>query len=412
MNEILNLINPWWFKKSFETGIERPKYKKRLLAALKHNRVVFLVGPRRVGKTTLFYQIIKDLLTRVNSHHIFYSLMDHPQLSMYKIYDLVEEFRSQYSLDRKTKIYLFLDEIQYLKDWEQEIKALSDTENIKIFLSGSASSQILLKGTYLTGRMEKLEVFPLDFSEFLMFKRAKIDPTETYKFEKLTDDYLKIGGYPEYVLKMDPAYFSDLINNILYKDIVSMYQLRNPDLLKDLFLLIGDRTGHITTYSKLASILSLKTDTVKEYMYYLKNTFLISELERISESRAARIYGPKKFYINDNGVLYHILGKLSHGAAFEQTLFHYLRTRTKVGFYYESQKEVDFLIENEGKLEMWESKYNLDKSFDLKIPSYLKIAKSKRISTIRFINRSEDKEMNIDSIKFIFMPLWKILTKG
>jgi len=410
MEEIFNLLNPWWFKKSFDTGINRTKYLNRLMDSLKNKRAVLLVGSRRTGKTTLLFQLVAELLKKVNRHHIFYALMDHPQISHRSILKLIREYRTYFALDRDTPIYLFFDEIQYLKDWEREIKALIDVEKVKIFLSGSASAQLLLKSPYLTGRIEKIEVYPLDFAEFLIFKKAKISPTESYKYEKYLDQYLKVGGYPEYVLQNEPSYFSDLINNILYKDIVSLYQIRNPALLKDLVLLLADRIGYHTTYNKLAAILSLKNDTVKEYIYYLKNTFLIDELPRYSRSRGQIIYGPKKFYANDNGMLFHLLGKLSYSAVFEQTVFNYLKlNHKKIGFYYENKNEVDFLVETSGKLELWEAKYEISKDFAEKESLYLEIAKKNRMKKIVFVTKSKEEQKTKDGIKIEFIPLWKLL---
>lgn len=413
MNDVLNLLNPWWYGQNFTTGIRRSVYYDRLIKTLDHKRTVLVVGSRRVGKTTLFYQLIDKLLKTTPKSHILYALMDHPQISSNSIFELLEQFRKQFRHNRKTRLYLFLDEIQYIKDWERQIKAITDTENVKIFLSGSASSQILLKSPFLTGRVEKIEVYPLDFREFLTFRNVKISVTEPYKFESYVDEYLKIGGYPEYVLKTDPSYFSDLINNILYKDIVSLYQIRNPDLLKDLLLLIADRVGSQTTYTKLASILTLKNDTVKEYLYYLKNTLLVDELPRSSYSRSHRIYGPKKFYITDNGILFHLLGKLSYGQVFEQTLSrHFKQLNKKIGFYYEDQKEVDFVIDTSNEKELIESKYQLQKTFDDILQQYLPIAKSLDIKKITFISQSQKEERTIDNIKIKIIPLWKILLQN
>jgi len=412
MNEILNLLNPWWFNRRFDIGIERPKYIARLLKSLAHKRVVLVVGSRRVGKTTLLYQLVSKLLKKgISPNHILYVLMDHPQISAIKIHDLVKEFRQQFNLDRKTKIYLFFDEIQYVPDWEREIKALYDTENVKVFISGSASSQLIIKGSYLTGRIEKINVYPLDFNEFLLFKKVKVSEVETYKLEKYTDEYLKIGGYPEYVLEGNPAYFSDLVNNILFKDIVSLYKLRNPQLLKDLILLLSDRAGHHTTYAKLASILSLKVDTVKEYVFYLKNTFLVDELPRFTSSRGARIYGPKKFYIQDNGILFHLLGKLSYGQAFEQTVFNFLKTKHKLGFYYEDKKEIDFAMRKDGDVELWEAKYKVSKgNLDQKLKDYIKIAQQKKAKKIVFVTKDFAKTDKIDGISVQYIPLWRLIT--
>lgn len=411
MNEIINLLNPWWFNRGFNTGIERGSYKRRILAPLKSKQAILLVGSRRVGKTTLIYQIISELLKKIPAKRIFYVLLDHPQISSQKILDLVSEFRKQFLHDRKTKIYLFFDEVQYVKDWEREIKALIDTENVKIFLSGSASSNLLVRSPYLTGRIERIDIFPLDFAEFLSFKKQKISETEVYKFEKLTDEYLKTGGYPEYVLQQNPAYFSDLVNNILFKDIVNLYQLRNPEILRDLILLLADRVGSQTTFSKLAKILSLKNDTVKEYLFYLKNTFLIDELPRFSSSRAARIYGPKKFYTTDNGLLFHLLGRLSYGAAFEQTVFNFLRRRqAKINFYYEDQKEIDFVVEKGDKKELWEVKYETDLKFSEKISNYLETAKFLKAEKLVFVTKNLEKEIKTKEIKIQFLPLWRIFT--
>ena len=253
-----------------------------------------------------------------------------------------------------------------MKQWEQEVKALSDTENVQIFLSGSASSELLTKKSFLTGRVKTYVIQPLDFSEYLQFNKAVIHETETYKYIKYCEEYLMYGGYPEYVLLKDPAYFSDLINDVLYKDIIRMYDLKNPDVLKDLLLLLADRTGQQSTFTKLSHVLNVKNDTVKEYIYYLKNTFLVDELPRYATSRAKRIYAAKKFYTADNGILYNLLGNVSRSAAFEQTVYRILRNTSKsVSFYYENQKELDFVVDRGQGPELWEAKYSFkQENFD------------------------------------------------
>lgn len=410
MEEILNLLNPWWFGNTTETGIERPSYLQKLETSLGHKRAVLLVGSRRVGKTTMFHQFIKRLLKKASPRHVLYALMDHPQLSSRSVLELVHEFRKLYTPDRDAKLYLFLDEIQYVKDWERQVKGLIDTENVKVFLSGSASSELLLKSHYLTGRIEKIEAAPLDFREFLIFRNVTIRETEPYKSEKLFDEYLRLGGYPEYVLRPDPSYFADLVNNILYKDIVSLYQLKNPDLLKDLLLLLADRNGHHTTYSKLASVLALNNDTVKEYVYYLKNTLLVDELPRYSESRSHRIYGPKKFYMTDNGLLFHLLGRLSRSAAFEQTLCQYLKRKAEgVGFYYELQREVDFVTTQGNSRTLWEAKYELPRGHELDVDRYIAIAKSLGVANINFATKAFTKKFTTDDITVQWTPLWRLL---
>lgn len=410
MEEILNLVNPWWFGKSVNTGISRPGYLSRLQAGLKHRRAVLLVGSRRVGKTTVFYQFIDRLLKTIPPRQIVYALLDHPLLSSGSLLRLTELVRSKFLLDRKTKLYLFFDEVQSVKDWEKQTKAILDTENVKIFLSGSASSNLILTSPHLTGRIEKIEMAGLDFGEFIKFKGVKPEETESYKFPRLLEDYLKTGGYPEFVLNPDPTYFADLVNNILYKDIVLAYGLKNPDLLRDLLLLVADRSGHQSTFNKMANILSLKNDTVKEYLYYLKNTFLIEELGRFAASRAKKIYAAKKFYLADNGILFHLTGRVNLGAAAEQTLFRHLKQEySQIGFYFENQREMDFVCGNTGKPLAWESKYRLGADFDQKLPIYVRAAKDVGAGQLMIVNKDVDKEQKIKGVNVKYQPLWKTL---
>ncbi len=406
----MNLLNPWWFGKSVKTGISRPEYLAKLTSSLKHDRGVLLVGSRRVGKTTVFYQFIKQLLTTVASRQIVYALLDHPLLATVSLGQIAAYVRSKFLLDRGVKLYLFFDEVQYVKDWEKQAKALLDTENVKVFFSGSASSNLMLKGAYLTGRIEKIEMWPLDFGEFIEFRKVRVSQTENYKYERLAEDYLAAGGYPEYVLNPGETYFADLINSILYKDIVLAYGLRNPDLLRDLLLLLADRVGHQTTFNKLANILSLKNDTVKEYIYYLKNTFLIEELPRLAATRGKRIYSAKKFYVADNGILFNLTGKLNYGAACEQTVFRHLRQKNvRAGFYFENQREVDFVDTEKRRPILWESKYRLGIEFEGKLANYISAAKELGAGELRVINKNIETERRVKGLKIKYMPLWKML---
>lgn len=410
MNEIIHLLNPWWANESFDTGITRPRYLEPLWKTIPQKQTILLVGSRRVGKTTLLLQIIQRLLKKTSSNHILYLLLDHPQLSQFTIMNLVTEFRTHFRLDRSEKIYLFLDEIQYIKNWEQEIKAIADTEHVKIFLSGSASSELLTKKSFLTGRVETHMIYPLDFSEFLLFKKITIQPTETYKYKAFCDDYLKIGGYPEYVLSQNPVYFSDLVNDILYKDIIRMYDLKNPDVLKDLLLLLADRTGTQATFTKLAHILNVKNDTIKEYIYYLKNTFLVNELPRYATSRAKRIYAAKKYYIADNGILFHLLAKLSYGAAFEHTVYQFLKNSSKtVSFYYENQQEVDFVVERDNGRELWEAKYTMSGNLTDEIKKYIPIASAFSNKAFTVATADYESSFTTTGVRVNCIPLWKLL---
>ena len=189
-----------------------------------------------------------------------------------------------------------------------------------------------------------------------------------------------------------------------------MYDLKNPDVLKDLLLLLADRTGQQSTFTKLSHVLNVKNDTVKEYIYYLKNTFLVDELPRYATSRAKRIYAAKKFYTADNGILYNLLGNVSRSAAFEQTVYRILRNTSKsVSFYYENQKELDFVVDRGQGPELWEAKYSFkQENFDA-IKKYKSIALELNIKTITIVTMDTQQLHIPEDASIQFLPLWKLL---
>ena len=414
MKEILFLANPWWENKKFERGIIREKYLPVLIKSLSQKRAVLITGSRRVGKTFLLKQLVKILIEKnlAKPKNILYVSLDHPRIAKFSILEIVEEYRKIHLLDRDAKIFLIFDKIQYVKNWEQEIKALVDLENVKIFLSGSASAKIFQKIPFLTGRYQKIKMNPLDFKEFLQFKNVKISLTEEYKYEKYLENYLKIGGYPEYVLKQEQNYFSDLVEGIIFKDIVYLHNIKNPDVIRDLLLLFSDRNGHQASFTKLSKILGASVDTVKEYSNFLKETYIIQEIERFSYSRNKKIYSAKKFYLRDVGLLRHLASKFNLGSAAETILYNFLSENFEVNFYYENQQEIDFIFSGKAREKILiESKFisRLEEMDNKIISNIKKIASELGVKKVFIITKNLEKTEKSKNIVIKFIPLWKWL---
>jgi len=412
MIETLYLINPWWENKKVKTGTKRPKYLDQIKENIKNKLTVILVGSRRVGKTFLLHQTIDYLMNEngIKPTHILYLLLDHPKFNNISISKIIEEFRKEHQLKRTEKIFVFCDEVHYSKNWQQEIKALYDTENIKIILSGSASILIGKKASFLTGRFIKIKIEPLDFKEYLLFKKIKILKSEQYLYQKLLLNYLKDGGYPEYILNPNPQYFIDLIESIIYKDIVKFYNIKNPDILNNLFLLLADRCSHQTTFSKLSHVLSKDADTIKSYITYLKECFLIDENLRYATSRNKRIYSAKKFYLNDNGILFNLTSRLNQGVAAERTLFKHIQCKfKKICFYYENKIETDFFLPKEKTL--IESKFGDNEITQKKLENLIVVADELKAKHIFVITKNIKKSQKIGNKTIKFVPLWKWLLK-
>lgn len=410
MDEVLYLQNPWWEGSEIRSGITRRNLLDNLIELTNKNRLTMVLGGRRVGKTTLLMQYINHLLENgVDRSRICYLLMDTHVFNNSTITQLISNYRKIHNLNINDDIFLILDEIQYKDDWEQEVKNIYDTQsNVKVILSGSASFKIHIKTSFLTGRYNLMYIYPLSFKEWLEFQDINIKVTESYKYQSLLENYLKTGGYPEYVLNQDPQYFSNLIDSLVFKDFVEYYNIKNLDLVKNLFGLLADRTGSHSSYTKLANILDVSKETIREYISALKGIYSIYELSRFSTTRNERIYFPKKFYVNDNGFLFNLTGRFNKGYALERSVFDHLNKKygEELFFYYSDGKEVDFYINGSGKKVLIEAKFINDlKDFNYK--NYVKILNEVGLRDITFITDSVNEVYKVDDKELYFIPAWK-----
>jgi len=410
MEEILRLMNPWWENRQFELGIFRSAYLKRIMQLMKLKEIIILMGIRRVGKTTIIFQSIDYLIKKkkISPHKILYVTLDHPQFININIADIIREFRKIYKLNRDDKLYVFLDEIQHLDEWEKHIKPFYDFENIKLIVSGSSATLIKRQSSNLTGRFIKIDILPIDFNEFLKFKGAAISKIEEYKYEKYLEDYLKIGGLPFFVLHENIGYLSDLIESVVYKDIVQLYSIKYPKIVENLLLLMAERIGQKTSFNKLKNILNLSLDTVKEYIYYLELSFILVPIKKFSYSINEQIYSAHKYYFLDNGIRNALVGFKNIGSLAENLLAIYLMRQFKKVEYHQEKNEIDFIIKSRGKVIPVESKYN-DEIADEHIDILLGFMKEKRLNRGYIISKNLEKNIDKEEKRIIIIPLWKLL---
>jgi len=291
MKEILYQFNPRWENPKYEySPIIRDKYFSKLKSNLNNKEIIFLIGLRRVGKTTLIKQLIQELSKNIESKYILYLSCEHPKFEDKTLIEIVDEYRGYFNLKREEQIYVFFDEVQLKENFERDLKILHDCEDkIKVFCSGSSSTILKDKKAYLTGRQRTFEIEPLDFNEYLKFKNQEVKISEEYRYKELFLNYMKSGGMPEFVKNKDPEYLLNLIDTILYKDIVSYYGLKNQKLIRDLFILLCERIGKTLSYNKLSKILGISVDTVSQYVSYFEETFLIYIVHKHSKTLNERI---------------------------------------------------------------------------------------------------------------------------
>jgi len=336
--------NPWWEGAHSFSFIERAFYLDLLKEQLAKKDIVFVMGLRRVGKTTLFRMLVEYLLSVVSPKNILYVTLDSYNLGDSSIHDILEEYRKEYKLKRSEKVFLFLDEITYKDDFARELKNLYDLENVKIFASSSSSASLIDKKTYLTGRSRMIEILPLNFDEFLLFKDIKVKKSEKYLLEKYFEDYMRYGGMPEFVLTGDVSYIYSLLDDIIYKDIVSVHKIRDVKLIKDFFRMLMERAGKQLSLNKIAKVMDISVDTARRFFNYFTTTFLVYPVERCGKLNE-RLRASKKIYAADVGIRNIITGFRDKGAIFENLIFLKIKNRNPC-YIYKDGIEIDFMVED------------------------------------------------------------------
>lgn len=346
MEEIFYKSNPWWEEDYRFDGKERGLYLQEMEKYFTNKDIIFLTGLRRVGKTSILKCFISQLLhgRKIQAKHIFYISLDLIALEDLNIIDILQVYRQLHKIPSQQKIYLFLDEVTSKENYQQELKNLYDLEDIKIYASSSSASLLKDKNAYLTGRQRVIEVMPLNFDEYLAFKEIKIKKSDFYLFECYFEEYMSDGGMPEYVLTGDISYLQNLIDNIIYKDIIAYHNIKNERVVRDFYKLLMERSGKQLSLNKIAKLLEIGVDTARRYLSYFEETYLIYTIEKYGKLNE-RLKNPKKVYSGDVGLKNVVTGFRDKGAIFENMVFLKIKNQNPSYFYVDGI-ELDFMTEN------------------------------------------------------------------
>ncbi|WP_457635927.1 ATP-binding protein [Persephonella sp.] len=352
MEEILYRFNPWWEEEYKPEFLDRPRYTTKLLKSIENKNIEIITGLRRIGKTTILKLLIHKLIKekKTDPSRIFYISLDFYGLEDISILEVVEQFFKIQEIRFGEKVYLFLDEITYKKDFSQQLKNLYDHYNAKIFATSSSSSVLKDKKAFLTGRESLTEVLPLSFQEFLSFKNIKIKKSDKHLIPKLFERYMEIGGIPEYVLNEDIEYIKQLIDDIIYKDIISFHNIKDKTIIREFFYLLMERAGKQVSLNKISKILGISVDTARRYFEHFKDTYLIYSIERCGKLNE-RIKSPKKIYSGDIGIKNAVTGFRDKGAVFENLVFLNIKDKNPC-YIYQGGVELDFLLEDKTLIEV------------------------------------------------------------
>lgn len=415
MDDLYYAYNPWWENKGFDSGIPRQEYAGVAERLIGRKQIDVIVGSRRVGKTTFIKQLIERCLgSNISAKAILYLALDNPRFRKVALSQHLKFFRKIFMHSRTKKLYLFFDEVQESPDWEAELKAIYDLESVKIVCSGSTSSLIQRQRGRLTGRQLITTIYPLSFNEYLAFRKNVPSLSEDYKYEKLFEEYLECGGYPEYVLNPSLEYLNNLLEDIIARDVVKLYNIKRADLLKDLLMLLAGSLGSRTSYHRLSKALGIAVDTAKEYVGYLESAFLVKPLGKWSTSYKDRIYAQKKFYLYDTGIKSLLTGRGDLGVKMENAVFLSLLKQTQpCGYYAESEKEVDFVYGSFKLPRVIEAKYETVFNWGDKRYSGLRLFLRRYPGTkdIIVVSKAAEAEFQENKAKISVIPAWRFLKK-
>lgn len=344
------------------------KITPRLEKLIKEKQVIIITGMRRVGKTTL----LKYLYGQIQSNNkIFLDLEDVLTRKLFSEtnYQNIKNFFEGENINFNKKSYIFIDEVQFAPQISSVMKYFYDRYHIKFVVTGSSSYYIKNHFTEsLSGRKFTVELFPLTFKEFLLFKGIKkqfkldfeqkiLQGNEFFeaKYRKLYIEYMQFGGFPDVVLNDDKIFkkeiLKDILNSYFQIDVTTLADFSDIAKLRDLLILLTQRIGQKINITNLANVLKIKRSKVYEYLEFLKSTYVINAISQKS-SIDNKVSADSKLYFLDTGIA-NILADISLGSKLENSIYMNLTYDNDLSYYQtKSGGEIDFILDNKIGIEV------------------------------------------------------------
>ncbi len=402
-------------KEELQTKLSELYIKRDVEVNIRSPLIKVILGPRRSGKS--FYAV--HMLNALDN--FAYINFDDERIFNF---DKDEVLHSALSFYGKSKT-IFLDEIQNLDKWELFVNRLYRL-NYNLFITGSNSHLLSSElASALTGRHTEILIFPFSFREFLLWRFKK--PPESipaHKINSTLDEYLRIGGYPEPLVKElnHKEYLSLLVNSILYKDVIARHNVKYPSELRDLFYYVVSNFSQQLSFRNLASYCSIgSVHTVKKYLFYLEEAFLFFPLRRFSWKVKEQLKAPPKYYAIDNGVIEAFSFKVSpsYGWLLENLIAVKLRkyqmqNKIDVFYFFSNFGEVDFVIKQGNRITMLlQVSYISDLPQKRELAPLLHTSKILKCNNLLFVTKDLELEETFSwhgiKRKIKFIPAWKFL---
>ncbi|MGM9694277.1 MAG: ATP-binding protein [Alloprevotella sp.] len=314
---------------------------------LNTSEVLIISGIRRCGKSVLVQQLRQKLPEKD-----FFFNFDDERLIKFSVSDFQTLQECFYELFGEQHTYYF-DEIQNVEGWETFVRRLYNEGN-KVIVTGSNARMLSRElGTHLTGRYISVEIYPFSFSEYL--ELCDVHPEQKDFFTTSGRsllvgrfrDYLERGGFPKYLQTSSPVYLSALYESIVFRDVIVRNGLTNEKEIKELVFYLASNAAKRITYTSLGKAIGVRhAETVKNYLEYIQQTYLIFQLLKYDTSLKTQMLNPKKVYFIDNAIVNRIGFNVTENAGIklENLVLIELKRRGCDVFYYSDKKECDFVV--------------------------------------------------------------------
>lgn len=330
----MKMVESWLIERSKET-IKRPIFEQ-ITKWLEDRDILLILGSRQVGKTSMLWWLINFILkeNQIPANNVFYFDLESPSLcERFNSFEAKEfyDFLAAQKADMTSYIFVFIDEIQYLNDPGRFLKPIHDYHpNIKLVISGSSSLDILRKFKQsLAGRKKVIEIAPLTFYEFLVFKKHRfaedkeqvnlnniikthqLSSFDTLRFQQ--DEFLKefeeficFGGYPEVALIKSEEEkilkLEDIYTTYVRRDIRDLMRIENIPAFNKLVELLSFQIGQLMNIDSIATEIKAARETVEKYLFLLESTFILTGLRPYFTNPRKEIVKNPKIYFDDTGL--------------------------------------------------------------------------------------------------------------
>ena len=419
--EILRDQNSWHKTPKFQY-IDRNEYLEQIEKYLPSKSILILQGPRRSGKTVLLKLFIKDMMEYINKNYILYVNLEDYRLVQYYSLELLEKIYDVYRehVNPRNEMYYIIDEIQNIDGFEHFLRTKYDNEErIKFIITGS-NAKLLSKelASLLTGRTLSFEIFPFSFKEYLNYQKVEVEDNSYYALESrkhelkhLFNHYCNNGAIPEYLDDPVKERLEEYFENVILKDVVERYNIRNAKLFKELGIYLLSNASTLTSYNSLSKTFGVSINTIKEYISYLEAAYLFFSVTSFSFSYKKHVTVPSKVYCIDNGLINLVSFKFieNRGKLFENLVFLELNRSKKEIYYHSDKKECDFILKD--KLKISSSiqvtvSIQDEKTKKRELDGLLDAIKKYDLNEGLILTEDEYNDYEIDGSKIKVRPIW------